>query len=310
MRRQQEALMLPHVPGQRRLQFLALLLHAPAPQFRHRFGARLPLHQGGEHRLRRDSLQVGRHCRQLDVRALQHLLDPVHHPGALRHQVRPLPRQVAQVPLFPAGHEAGFQQPVPQQIGQPLGVLDVGLAARHLLHVAGIDQQQLDVPFQQIVDRLPVLAGALHGHVGHAPRLQPGQQAQQLGGGGPEALDLLLFSPAGQGAEAAGNDTGLVDIQRRAAMIQPFHGALRDRGPAGHPLQGNLLCVLPSKGGDNACGSRMPGSDSCAGSKHQCSDDLVTGQLQPITGAGAGQAGERSGALPLFMPAWRREAAA
>jgi hypothetical protein len=43
-----------------------------------------------------------------------------------------------------------------QQFGQPGGVLDVGLAAGDLLDVVGIDQEDLQVAFQQVEDRLPV----------------------------------------------------------------------------------------------------------------------------------------------------------
>jgi hypothetical protein len=46
-----------------------------------------------------------------------------------------------------------------EQLGDPLGVLDVGLAPRDVLDVAGVDQHQLEAAFQEVVDRLPIDAG-------------------------------------------------------------------------------------------------------------------------------------------------------
>ena len=48
-----------------------------------------------------------------------------------------------------------------QTVGQPLGVLDIGFAPRHVFDVLGIDQQELKLAFQDVVYRLPKLTGAL-----------------------------------------------------------------------------------------------------------------------------------------------------
>ena len=106
------------------------------------------------------------------------------------------------------GTKLGAQQPVGQQLGDPLGVLDVGLAARHLLDVRGIDHQDSEAALQQVVDRLPELAGALHRDVGDLQAEQPGDQVEQLGGGRAERADM-----GGQravGADAAAQQTTTV----------------------------------------------------------------------------------------------------
>ncbi len=66
-----------------------------------------------------------------------------------------------------------------QQIRNPLGILDVGLASRQRLHVRRVHQRQIDMPLQQIPYGLPVRPRALHRHVlalrGNqpVPELQP-----------------------------------------------------------------------------------------------------------------------------------------
>jgi hypothetical protein len=54
---------------------------------------------------------------------------------------------------------------VTQQIGQSLSVLDIGLAAGHVLDVLGIHDQDLEMTFEQVLDRLPELVGALAGNL-------------------------------------------------------------------------------------------------------------------------------------------------
>ena len=70
-------------------------------------------------------------------------------------------------------------------------VLDVGLAAGHLLDVLGVDQDDADVALQEVEDRLPVDAGRFHRHVRDAVAGQPVRQGQQVAGHGREGADLL-----------------------------------------------------------------------------------------------------------------------
>jgi hypothetical protein len=54
-----------------------------------------------------------------------------------------------------------------QQIGNPHGIVDVGFAARHVLDVGCIGQDQFEITVAQDgPDRLPVDPGRLHRHLG------------------------------------------------------------------------------------------------------------------------------------------------
>ena len=123
-----------------------------------------------DHGPARDAQHVGGDAGQLDVGVLQHLLDAVGHRGPVADQLGPLPRQVAQLADRRRRDEAGREQAVLEQLGDPLGVLDVGLAAGDLLDVLGVDQHHLEAALQQVEDRLPVDAGRFHGDVADALR--------------------------------------------------------------------------------------------------------------------------------------------
>jgi hypothetical protein len=88
-----------------------------------------------------DAQHTAGHAGQLEVGILQRLLDAVGHLHLLAHQLHALSRQVAQVAHGTVGHAAGLEQAALQQLRDPLRVLDVGLAAGHLLDVLGVDQQ-------------------------------------------------------------------------------------------------------------------------------------------------------------------------
>ena len=77
--------------------------------------------------------------------------------GALLHQRLAVAGQLAQLADRRRGDEAGPQQAVAQQVGQPLAVLDVRLAPRHGLDVLRVDQQQLPpLALQQVQHGAPV----------------------------------------------------------------------------------------------------------------------------------------------------------
>ena len=72
------------------------------------------------------------------------------------------------------GHEVRPDQTVSQQFRQPRRVVDVGLAARHVLHVCRICQYQLELSVSQDVPHwLPVDAGRLHRNMRAAVLRQP-----------------------------------------------------------------------------------------------------------------------------------------
>ena len=106
-----------------------------------------------------------------------------------------------------------------EQVGDPLGVLDVGLAPGHCLDVLGVDHQQLHIEaLQQVEDRLPVDSRALHGHRRYPLLLQPVAEPEQLPSHRPIGPCLLPLVGA-----HAGDHGLLVDVQPAAALVDHLH---------------------------------------------------------------------------------------
>ena len=138
--------------------------------------SRLAVDHRGQHRPRRDRGQRRGHRGQLDRGVLQHHLQPDRLPGPVAHQLHPVPGQHPQPPDRRWRHERRRQQPVLEQLGDPLRVPHVGLAARHRLHVRGVEQPDLHHLLQAVERRLPVRRGRLHRRDRHA-RARPASPA-------------------------------------------------------------------------------------------------------------------------------------
>ena len=123
---------------------------------------------------------------QLAPGVLQHLVQPLGLTAALLDLRLAVAGQLAQLPDRPRRHEAGADQPVLDQLGDPGRIGHVGLAAGRVLEVLGVHQPALDVVFQQVVDRLPEHPGRLHPHHLDLVAGQPVPQQHQPGGGGPK----------------------------------------------------------------------------------------------------------------------------
>ena len=212
--------MIAHKPAQRFLQRRPFGAHAPARQRGHRRRVGLALDEGSEQRPGRDARDIGGDTGEFDVGSLQHLLQPVDHVGSLDHEVGALASEIPQVSLRTRGDEGGFDEPMAQQIGQPGGVLGIGLVAGDVLVVTGVDDPHLKGAFEEIVDRLPVLAGALHGDVRAAKLTQPVVQQEQGGGCRLEGACYRLGLAVWEGMDVAGNEESLVHIQSGTAFKQ------------------------------------------------------------------------------------------
>ena len=141
---------------------------------------------------------------------------------------------------------------MPDQIGDPLGVLHIGLAARHVTDMPGVADDQLETPLEDSIDRAPVNAGALHPDVRHPKLLQPVPQRLQIARHRPEGPDLLA-RPLARGADQdAGDDRLLMHVQSATPLNDDLHPRLHpgegDRDAAG--IVETLLCVLPVSEGD------------------------------------------------------------
>jgi hypothetical protein len=93
---------------------------------------------------------------QFDARVFQYLLQPLQFPGPLLHQAGAVSGEIAQPPYSRRGHEAGPDQAMFDQPGDPCRVGDVGLAAGDVAHVPGVEQLQFEGVFEQVVDRFPL----------------------------------------------------------------------------------------------------------------------------------------------------------
>ena len=102
---------------------------------------------------------------------------------------------------------------VPQQVRQPFGVLDVGLVPRHRLPMLGIDQDDRVVGLQQVEDRAPVHARALHGHLLHPAGVEPVIQRQQVRRHGAKAVHLAVDRPVRLRLQDASDHRLLMPIQ-------------------------------------------------------------------------------------------------
>jgi hypothetical protein len=135
----------------------------------------------------------------------------------------PEPQQFPQLAELRRRHEARPDQAVAQQLAQPLGILDVGLAPRHVADVLGVADNDLDVPFQNRVDRLPEHPGALHRDMAHAAFPQPVAQRFKIRRHRAEGPELLAAPPARLADQDAAHHGLLMNIQTGPALMQNVH---------------------------------------------------------------------------------------
>src|SRR3989304_3535479 len=81
------------------------------------------------------------HRTQLDVRPFQHLLNSIEDACPIADQLRSLASQITAIALFERRNETGFEQPMLQEICQPLGILYISLASWNTFNVLGVDQE-------------------------------------------------------------------------------------------------------------------------------------------------------------------------
>jgi hypothetical protein len=163
---------------------------------------------------------------KFDIGALQGLLQFVGRLAALGSKAAAMAGELPQVALLPAGNEAGTQQPVAQQLGDPLSILDIALSSRHRFHVGGVGDDQLEVALQQIIDRHPVVACGFHGHMGDLLLFEPLKHLHHLGRGGAKALGFAHRILARLAFEHAGHRRALMHVEARTTTIFNFHAWL------------------------------------------------------------------------------------
>ena len=81
--------------------------------------------------------------------SLQRLLDALRVARSLAHPLLAGEQQVVHLLGWPVAHKAKADQSMGHQVGQPFGVLDLGLASRHFLDVRRIGQHKLKLAVEQ-----------------------------------------------------------------------------------------------------------------------------------------------------------------
>ena len=168
-----------------------------------------------EHEARRLAGDVRDHAVQLDAGVLEQVLQPLNFAGPLLRQRGAVPRQVTQPPDRRRRDEARPDQPVRDQVGDPLRVADVALTTGHLLQVPGVEQPGLHDVLEQVVDGLPEHPGRLHADQRDPRRQQPVAHPQQLWRRGAERPEAPAREVRLQDARPN------VELQRRIRLLDP-----------------------------------------------------------------------------------------
>src|ERR1700730_9427414 len=141
----------------------------------------------------------------------------------------PLPRQISHLADLSCRHPASFQLASLQQFGNPLGILGIGLMAVETLDMLWIHQDQLlEVVFQQVPYRAPILACRFHGNVGDFAVLQPCPELFQITREGAEVPLAHFHFWFAHGRQDADRHALLVYVDAATAAILWFHSAPYD----------------------------------------------------------------------------------
>lgn len=157
---------------------------------------------------------------------LQELLQSLHDLSPLMGQLGAGSRKVPQLADRLRGDERGPYQAVGAELGQPGRIRDVGLAAGQILHLPGVDQDDVQLFGQQVVEGLPVVAGRLDHHQGDLGAEEVFAQVEDGVGGGAEGRGLVREGSLAAGAGGAYAHLGvpLADVDAGAAFVQDVHG--------------------------------------------------------------------------------------
>ena len=97
------------------------------------------------------------------------------------HKGVPMPEEAPHGADRLGGPEGGAQEADRVEGLEPLAVLHVGFPTRHVLHVARVDQADLDPPrLEDLVQGNPGHPGGLPGDRGDATAVEPGRQGVQI----------------------------------------------------------------------------------------------------------------------------------
>ena len=220
---EQRRVMRGEATGQGRGELRTLLAQGAPRELREDCAVPLAAPQGAQHGAARSSEDVRGDQPELDVGRLQELPHAVRLRGPLLNEELAVAREIAQLADGLRRDEARAQQPVLQQLREPLAVANVGLPSRDGLEVLGVHQDHLAAALEEVEHGLPQDPRALHRDVRDALLGQPLRKSQELGRGGAERAHLTRATPALARAADTGDDRGLVDIEPATARIEDLH---------------------------------------------------------------------------------------
>ena len=155
-------------------------------------GVALARHDGVEDRQTGDTGNVGDDVVQLHVHLVECLLDAQEMLAGSAHEALAMAHERTHRTDRGGGPEGGVEQAHAVEVLQPLAILDVTLASRHVLDVAGVDETHLEAAvLEDLEERDPVDPGGLHRHRSDGAGLEPIRQGLEIPGEGPEVADRL-----------------------------------------------------------------------------------------------------------------------
>ena len=148
------------------------------------------------------SIEIADDVMNLQIHPIQRLLHVLEMKGGQLDEIVAMTPQRTDRANFGVGTKGTTQQSRRMKVLNPLAVGNIGLSARHVLDVMGVDQSHVDLAlFQNLEKRNPVHSGRLHGYGPNLALLKPVRQSFQIDGEGGEAPDRLWIAIRGHGHE-------------------------------------------------------------------------------------------------------------
>ena len=132
-------------------------------------------------------------------------------------------------------HEARPDHPVGRDVGQPLGIGEIGLASGDFLDVPRVAQPDGESPLQRVEHGLPIDAGGLHRDELHVTVRQPSFEHLKSGGRGGELLLLANYAAPGAKVAEARDDAVAMHVQAGDSIMDLLHCCLLPDGVDDRP---------------------------------------------------------------------------
>src|SRR4029450_13454207 len=155
-------------------------------------------------------------------------------------QLAPVAREIAEVAHLDGRDEAAPEEAMLQEFSDPTAILHVCLASRDLFDVGRIAEQDGEVPFEHIENRLPIHTRRFHGDDRTPMGLEPRTHGQYVMSHGAKGAHLVLALSLVVMPDQADFDVLFVDIHTRTRLMHNMHGGFlsaRRASAATHALR-------------------------------------------------------------------------